>query len=111
MKKITVSVLILTLLFVLRAIPVQRPLAEVQAASQSGSETALIAPEIQTRIQSLQAEAMVSVIVTLKDQADLTKIGGPDRAARLKGIIQALQAQAQASQQHLIALLQDNPSA
>ena len=106
MKKITISVLILALLFVIRAIPVQQPVAEVQAASPSGSETAWIAPEIQTAIQSLQTEEKVSVIVTLRDQANLSQIGGPDRAVRLKGIIQALQAQAQASQKRLIALLQ-----
>jgi len=116
MKKLTITALILTLLFVLRAIPNQPPVAEAKVASQSSleagtaadsttTEPALIAPEIQTAIQSLQTDEMISVIVTLKEQVDLTKIGGPDRATRQEGLIKALQAMANASQKRLITLL------
>ena len=69
----------------------------------AGSEK--IAPQVQTALEALQAEDKISVIVTLKDQADLSQIGGPDRPARLRGIIRALQAKAEAAQKQLIALL------
>ena len=64
-----------------------------------------IAPQLRATLNALQTGEMISVIVTLGDQADLTKIGGADRAARLKGVVRALQAKADASQRALRALL------
>ena len=71
--------------------------------SPTGGEK--IAPQVRAALGALQAEDQISVIVTLKDQADLSQIGGPNRPERLKGLIRALQAKAEAGQKRLIALL------
>ncbi|MEZ4615444.1 MAG: S8 family serine peptidase [Caldilineaceae bacterium] len=51
------------------------------------------------------AAAQTSVIVQLKDRADLTKIRGRNRPARQRAVIKALQAMANLSQRPLISLL------
>jgi subtilisin family serine protease len=77
------------------------------AASPQGEpmSTGKIAPRLETTLTSLEEEEMVSVIVTLTDQADLSRIPGASRAARLEGVIRALQALANASQQQIEAFL------
>lgn len=70
-----------------------------------------IDPALQTTLAGLQPGDMVTVIVTLRQQADLSHITGADRAARLSGVIRALQAQADASQAPLRALLEARQSA
>src|SRR5512136_80317 len=49
---------------------------------------------------------MITVIVTLAQQADVSQVNGADRAARQQGVIRALQATAQASQRPINAFLQ-----
>ena len=64
-----------------------------------------MAPQLQIALDSEQDGQMLSVIVTLMEQADLSRIPGASRAARLQGIIRALQALAEASQKQIRALL------
>lgn len=68
-----------------------------------------IAPEVQKAMQSLRPGERLTVIVRLKEQVNLNKLAaapiGPNRAARLKGVIETLQRQANLSQQSLKALL------
>ena len=120
MRKVMLLALILSFLIPIGRIGWSVP-AEVQAASQSITDARTasnsqqngagkIAPEVQAAIGSLQVGEMVTVIVTLRDQADLSRIGGPDRPARLKGVITALQARANASQQALKALVETRRS-
>ena len=65
-----------------------------------------IDPQFQAEMATLSPGQMATAIVTMRDQADLTQIPGADRAARQQGIIRALQAQANASQRQVQALLQ-----
>ncbi len=64
-----------------------------------------IAPEVRAALDNLTDGEMTTVIVTLVDQADLSQIPGVSRAARQQGVIRALQAQANASQKQILALL------
>jgi len=76
------------------------PAMRVMDQSQDRLDTTL-----QNRVDGLQLGAMLTVIVTLRQQADLTKVRGANRAARQQGVIRALQAVANASQNSLKHLL------
>jgi subtilisin family serine protease len=76
-----------------------------EAVESSQRDVPKIAPQVQAAMQSLQAEEMLPVIVTLKDQADLTGPPGESRPARQKRVVKALRKQAKDSQKALIALL------
>lgn len=82
--------------------------AETKPAAilQLTPQTDKIAPSLQATLDALGPGDMVTVIVTLRDQADLSQIPGSTRAARLTGVIRALQAQADASQRAFRALLE-----
>lgn len=56
-------------------------------------------------LTALQPGDMTTVIVTLRQQADLSRVGGAGRAARLRNVIRALQATANATQGPLKNLL------
>jgi len=62
-------------------------------------------PLVQQSLDQLQAGEMVTVILTLKQQADLSKVHGADHAAQLQGVIRALQATANGTQGQLTGLL------
>ena len=62
-------------------------------------------PLVQQSLEQLQAGEMVTVILTLKQQTDLSKVIGANRAARLQGVIHALQATANGTQGRLKGLL------
>lgn len=65
-----------------------------------------IAPALQATLDALGPRDMVTVVVTLRDQADLSQIPGSSRAARLTGVVRALQARADASQRAIKTLLE-----
>ncbi len=52
-----------------------------------------------------QTEAMITVIVTLKEQANLTMVPRLGRAARMRSVVRTLQATAAATQEDIIAHL------
>jgi serine protease AprX len=60
---------------------------------------------VRTSLSSLQPNELLTIIVTLRQQADLSTVQGADRAARLQGVIRALQATANATQGPLTGLL------
>ena len=62
-------------------------------------------PSVANAITHLQSDQMVTVIVTLDKQADLSHANGASRAARQQGVIQALQATSDATQGQLKQLL------
>ena len=62
-------------------------------------------PLVLQRLNQLQAGETVTVILTLKQQADLSKVNGADRAERQQGVIRALQATADGTQVRLKGLL------
>ena len=64
-----------------------------------------IDPALAESLKALQSGEMVTVIVTLPQQADLSRVRGADRAARQQGVILALQATANATQNQLTRLL------
>ena len=64
-----------------------------------------LAPHVGATLASLVPAEVTTVIVTLRDKADLTGVKGATRAARLKAVITELQARADASQRPLRALL------
>lgn len=65
-----------------------------------------IDPALELRLDEAQPEEMIPVIVTLNTQVDFSKIGGPDREARTRGLIRAMQAVAEASQRNIKALIE-----
>ena len=67
-------------------------------------------PVIQKSLVSQQPGEMLSVIITLRQQADLSQVGGADPAACRQGLVRALQATANATQGRLIALLNTRQS-
>ncbi|MEJ2512868.1 MAG: S8 family serine peptidase, partial [Anaerolineales bacterium] len=87
-------------------------LGAYQSAQASVDVWQQLAPKAQKVDSSLQAILdnsapgdMLTVIVTLDKQADLSQVNGADRAARLQGVIQALQATANGTQGRLTGLL------
>ena len=64
-----------------------------------------IDPQLQAEMATLAPGQMTTAIVTMRDQADLSRIPGADRAARQQGIIRALQAHADASQKQIQGFL------
>jgi serine protease AprX len=60
---------------------------------------------VRNSMSSMQSTEVLTVIVTLRQQADLSKVRGASHAARLQGVIRALQATANATQGPLIGLL------
>ena len=74
-------------------------------SEQDGHTT--LKPGLRETLAAAQPEQMVSVIVTLRDQIDISKIGGPDRGARLEALVTALQAKARGTQKPLVKLLEN----
>ena len=74
--------------------------------AQAGDPPATkLAPGVQTALDSLPPGDMLTVIVYLQPQTDLSAITAPNRDARVVQVVKALQAQAEASQQSLQPLL------
>jgi subtilisin family serine protease len=100
MKKIIVVLLVAML-----AVSALAKLQAAQASTYLTTEGTQIDPRVQAWLSTSQPGDMLGVIVTLREQADLSRIGGADRAARQQGIIRALQALADASQKQIQAFL------
>ena len=75
-------------------------------AAQQPAPSDKISPEVQAALDSLQPGEMLAVIAKLKQRADLTSILGQTKQERLRRVIVALQATANASQAPVRALLQ-----
>jgi subtilisin family serine protease len=115
MRKATIFLLIAV--FALAAFAAPQPAHSERSATQSKNAPAAgarllspphggkIDPEVQARLDTLSPGEMITVIVTLNQQADLDNIPGANRAARQRGVIRALQATALASQASLRAAL------
>ncbi|MGD2050106.1 MAG: protease inhibitor I9 family protein, partial [Chloroflexota bacterium] len=102
-----IFIALLTLVGLGEIVPVQAEISRSWMAKQvSPQGETKIDPGLETRLASAQSGEMIPVIVTLKAKADLSNIGGPDREARLKGVIRALQAIAAASQKDVKSLIE-----
>jgi serine protease AprX len=55
--------------------------------------------------QAFQSGDMITFIVTMKQQTDMSRVGGATRAARQQGVIRALQATSNATQRQILNLL------
>ncbi len=66
---------------------------------------AAIEPQLAARLNTLQPNDRITVIVTLRQQADLGRVSGAGRAQRLQTAVRLLQATANATQGRLIGLL------
>ncbi|HJW91842.1 MAG TPA: S8 family serine peptidase [Anaerolineales bacterium] len=75
------------------------------ASLPTANPQGVLSSQVQTTLAQLQPGEKVTVVVTLKKQADLRGIRGLDRNVRLNAAIQALKATATASQRSLVALL------
>ena len=64
-----------------------------------------IDPAVKAFIDSAQPDEMLTVVVTLRQQAGLSSLPGADRAARQRAVIQTLQATANATQGPLTGIL------
>jgi serine protease AprX len=87
-------------------------LGTYQSARASNSTWYVLAPKpdkvdgsLQADLNQLSPNDMLTVIVTLNAQADLSRVSGANRAARLRDVIQALQATANGTQGRLTGLL------
>ncbi|MCL4561969.1 MAG: S8 family serine peptidase [Chloroflexi bacterium] len=69
-----------------------------------------ISPELQAALAAGMPDDMHTVVVTLRIQAALSKIGGPDRNANLRAVVKTLQATAQAAQKTIISWLRARQS-
>ncbi|MEB0276713.1 S8 family serine peptidase, partial [Cryobacterium sp. 5B3] len=79
------------------------PAASARPGTPPGS--ARLDPGLQSILAALPPGAVTTVVVTLRDKADLKRVRGSSRAARLKGTIQELTATANASQVPIRTLL------
>ena len=104
MKKIISSLLI-----VLLALSFLGGLQSAQASSTAWqvlpARQNKMEPSVANAIAHLQSDQMMTVIVTLNKQTDLSRVNGASRAARQQGVIEALQATANATQGQLKQLL------
>ncbi|MFZ5856938.1 MAG: S8 family serine peptidase [Chloroflexota bacterium] len=57
-----------------------------------------IDPALRSTMNALRPNETITVIVTLRHQADLSRVRGVDRAARLQGVIRALQVTSDSTQ-------------
>ncbi len=64
-----------------------------------------IDPQVAAQLAALKRDDMMTVIVTLGEQADTRSIPTGNRAAQQQAVVRALQAQANASQRRIVALL------
>ena len=81
------------------------PQQMAQAINSAGA-AAWLDPQVQSQISSLPPGEMLTVIVTLRQQADLSAPGLQNDPDRLQRVIGLLQAQAQASQQGINRMLE-----
>ena len=113
MKKVIIPFIILFLLFSVfgtggKARPFQHlalAQAEINQPPIQGGGVEKIAPDVQEKMAALPSGEIMTVIVTLRDQADLSQIPGSNRAERLSAVIQTLQAKTNQSQKPLRSLL------
>jgi len=108
MKQSILPAVILTLLAIVSAIAHWPAEVVAQSPTPTGAIRALpatLSPDIQRAMQTVQADEMLSVIVTLKKQADLSVISGSNRAARQKNVILALRATASGAQREVTTWL------
>jgi subtilisin family serine protease len=81
---------------------------EVARAARPGDAGAALAPEARATMQSLAPGEMMTVIVVLREQADLSAVGvAPEREDRLTRVVTTLQRTADAAQRPLVAALGD----
>ncbi len=64
-----------------------------------------IEPALRSKLNLLQSNETITVIVTLRQQADLSRVSGANRAARRQGILRALQATTDLTQKRIKGLL------
>jgi serine protease AprX len=69
------------------------------------TSTTKLDQSVRNSLSNLQPNEMLTVIVTMRQQADLSRVRGASRAARLQGVIRALQATTNATQGPLNSLL------
>ncbi|RIK39279.1 MAG: hypothetical protein DCC55_18600 [Chloroflexi bacterium] len=78
----------------------------VATAATAGSNGASVAPVARPAQQTLSVSEMATVIVTLRDQANLRTIREPQRGARRRQLLQALRGKADTTQAPLRRLLE-----
>lgn len=92
------AIVLATLIVLLASLAAQLPQAQAGFFLSKECLACGIDPEVKEILESARPGEMASVIFTLKQQADLSKVSGVNRAARQRGVIRALQAQAEAGQ-------------
>ena len=104
MKKALI-VLLISVVFVIQLGERQPALASMDANTIINTGMVQLDPAVQAAVDSAQPGDILRVILTLRQQTDLTQVYGATRAERQKAVIQALQATANATQGRLIGLL------
>jgi len=83
------------------------PVAGRAASSGGKSPVAFVDPGVQADLRTLEPQETTSIIVKLRDQANLMAARGPNRAARLESVVKLLRAKADSSQQGMRAFLEE----
>jgi subtilisin family serine protease len=96
------SAAVVFLLVVVLAAALSQPLKSVQADVDHGSK---LDPAVQAALVSMDDEQMITVIVTMRSQANLASIQATSRQERISQVINTLQNKANATQLHIRALL------
>jgi subtilisin family serine protease len=78
----------------------------VPCVQQTPTQNGVIDPRVIASINALPPGDMLTVIIQLKSQVDLNRIGGYNRASHLQKLVTALQTQARNSQQGIKTVLQ-----
>lgn len=105
MLRKTSSVILALVVFITLLVGYQSAQAGPDYTYHTKTGMLTVDPAVQASIGNLHSNEFLTVIVTLRQQADLSRVNGADRAARELGVIRALQATASATQGQLISFL------
>ena len=100
MRKYFVALIIFALIF-----PFLFQGSSVAASGLSSDPASKITPELLARLNAMQPGEVVTVIVTLRDQTNLSVLGLQNRPDRQQVVLQTVQARAHASQRAISAIL------
>jgi subtilisin family serine protease len=105
MKKVFTSILGIFLLVSLIGTWDVAQASMAPAFKMIGAKADKIDPDVRSKLNALPGGAALTVIVTLRQQADLSRVGGKSRSERQRKSIEALQYAANTSQAPLTRLL------
>jgi len=105
MKKYSALIIVIAILATLLGTWKSAEASTLPAMRELPTTANKIGSSVSAQLNAMPQGDMLTVIVTLRKQADLSRVNGANRAARQQGVIRALQATSNATQGKLNALL------